>query len=163
MLVTLVERFWSKVDTSGDGCWLWRGAVDRHGYGQFTVRRGDVQRAHRVAWKLAYGHSRLPEGKQVAHRCDVPGCVRPSHLFLASNAENLADMSAKGRSTRGERSPSAKLTESDVREIHRLFLTGECRVQRELGRRFGVSGRAVGLILAGKNWSHVHPSTRGER
>jgi hypothetical protein len=90
-------RFNSKV-TTGDGCWLWNGARDGKGYGRLIIK--DVNaRATRVAWELAYGE--IPSGLYVCHRCDTPSCVRPDHLFLATNDENMADMVAKGRARNG--------------------------------------------------------------
>jgi hypothetical protein len=73
---------------------VWIGAVGRHGYGVFAPRHATV-RAHRYAWELTNGP--IPTGLVVAHRCDNTRCVRPDHLFLATQAENLADMRAKGR------------------------------------------------------------------
>lgn len=96
--VPLERRFWSKVDKSaGDsGCWLWMAARNARGYG--CVGR-DVGRgywlAHRVSWELANGP--IPDGLFVLHRCDVPSCVNPHHLFVGTNADNMRDMALKGR------------------------------------------------------------------
>lgn len=84
-------RFWSQVEIS-DACWLWHGAND----GRYGVVRwnGRLTKAHRVAWEI--DHREAPQA-QVLHRCDTPLCVRPSHLFEGTQADNLADMKAKGR------------------------------------------------------------------
>ncbi len=57
--------------------------------------------AHRYAWVLANGE--IPAGLFVCHKCDVPACCRPSHMFLGTNEENLADMTAKGRRSIGRK------------------------------------------------------------
>lgn len=88
-----MDRFWSKVDKSGD-CWEWTACRTRAGYGQFKSD-GRLHRAHRLAWALTNGP--IPEGKHVLHRCDNPGCVNPDHLFLGSHQDNMDDMSNKGR------------------------------------------------------------------
>ncbi|WP_223643966.1 HNH endonuclease [Corallococcus sp. EGB] len=92
----IAERFWEKV-RKGEGCWEWTLAHLR-GYGVFTAN-GKHLRAHRVAWELTNGP--IPEGVLVCHHCDNPGCVRPDHLFLGSNADNNADRDSKGRQARG--------------------------------------------------------------
>jgi hypothetical protein len=91
---TLEEaRFWARVDKSGE-CWLWTGPRDKDGYGKANVRRRAL-RAHRVSWTMANGA--IPEGLIVCHRCDTPACVRPDHLWLGTQLDNVRDMTAKGR------------------------------------------------------------------
>lgn len=102
----LDTRFESKVDRSNaDGCWIWTGAPDKDGYGFLMVRPGDgkvsVVKAHRMAYEREYGP--IPSGLCVLHRCDNPACVRPSHLFLGTQLDNLADMRAKGRAVEQKR------------------------------------------------------------
>jgi hypothetical protein len=91
------ERFWARVDKS-DGCWLWTGSQFRlrGGYGSFYDDNGQLRRAHRVAMELELGR-RLDPSECVCHTCDIPACVRPAHLFLGDQAENLRDMRSKGR------------------------------------------------------------------
>lgn len=90
-----MDKFWSKVLKS-DGCWLWTGAEGGgvYRYGAFCVD-GKMVGAHRVSYRLVYGE--IPKGLEICHRCDVPKCVRPDHLFAASHLENMRDSQAKGR------------------------------------------------------------------
>lgn len=89
---TPADRFWQKVRKS-DGCWEWTARVSPEGYGEFWDDRN--VRAHRFSWSLVNGP--IPDGLMVCHRCDNPRCVRPDHLFLGTNRENIRDMMAKGR------------------------------------------------------------------
>lgn len=99
-----LARFWNKV-RRGPGCWLWRGAIGTSGYGQIAID-GRARTASRVAWEITKGE--IPAGLHVLHTCDRRACVRPDHLWLGSNAENVADKVAKGRAARvmGDRNGS---------------------------------------------------------
>ena len=54
---------------------------------------------HRVAYEIYKGS--IPEGKNVCHSCDNPSCCNPKHLFIATQKENLLDMTIKGRRSNG--------------------------------------------------------------
>lgn len=161
--VSLEDRFWSKVDRQPFGCWEWTGAKAPHGYGALTVRR-KVVRAHRVSWEMCNGP--IGSNLNVLHRCDNPPCVRPSHLFLGTQLDNALDMMAKNRwfkppfpsddskrlsrenIPRGEKSPSAKLTDFQANEILRRIALGERQVA--LAAEYGVSQPLISAIKIGR-------------
>ena len=152
-----MKRFWDKVDkTPGQGpegtCWKWTGFINR--YGRFGFR-GTVWLAHRVAWILAK-KGEIPPGLCICHSCDNPWCVNPAHLFLGSHADNMADMSRKGRQSRrdGEENHGAKLTEVKVREIRARDARGGVS-QRQLAKEYGVHQTLISLIINRKSWEHV--------
>lgn len=164
---SVLARFWSKVDKSGD-CWVWTAArmPSPMEYGVFGIRAGMVKRAHRFSWELSNGD--IPVDLCVLHRCDNPPCVNPDHLFLGTRVENIADMVAKGRNAkgdkhrsrkyperllRGEDSPSARLSEMDVKSIRARVAAGES--QYSVAAAFGIKQPYVSLVVNRKRWKHV--------
>lgn len=80
-------NFWKRVDKDGpNGCWIWQGACDQHGYGSMTI---DYKRhkAHRLAFELL--KEPLIVGMVLDHLCRNPACVNPDHLEQVSQKENV--------------------------------------------------------------------------
>jgi DNA invertase Pin-like site-specific DNA recombinase len=94
----------------------------------------------------------VPPGMHVCHRCDTPACVRPDHLFLGTQQDNIRDAAQKGRMHTGEQSPNAKLTAGQVREI-RSSASGT--TYRALAKTFGVHPNTISLIVRRKQWKHL--------
>lgn len=150
----LIERFWSKVSKS-DGCWLWTGSHTKAGYGNIGGERNSTNRyAHRVSWEIHFGP--IPDGMEVCHSCDNPPCCNPSHLFLGSHADNMADRDAKGRDNhaRGAAAGRAKLTEDQVVEMRRLYATGRYS-QSALGRMYDIDISSARKTIIRQYWKHV--------
>lgn len=143
------KRFWDKVDTAGS-CWEWAGCIDKDGYGKFSVGYKSIV-AHRFAYSLVSGL--IPEGMCVCHHCDNPGCVKPSHLFLGTDADNHKDSVAKGRRARGETCGKSKLCENDVHEIRRLRSLG--LKPSLLGKMWRVTLQNVIFIVNRETWKHI--------
>lgn len=81
------EKIWARVDKSGpEGCWIWTGALDKHGYGEFSENRRR-RRAHRVVYELVRGE--IPPGLVMDHLCRVKSCVNPEHLDPVTHTENV--------------------------------------------------------------------------
>lgn len=75
-------------------CIEWDGSRNERGYGRVHVN-GHLAYAHRAEWEKHHGP--IPDGMKVCHHCDNPPCYRIDHLFLGTQADNMADMHAKGR------------------------------------------------------------------
>lgn len=94
MKPSLEERFYNRIKVTDSGCHEFIGFKNRHGYGQIGVG-SKLKLTHRLAWELAFGL--IPDGLWVLHKCDNPPCCNVDHLWLGTQAENVADMIAKGR------------------------------------------------------------------
>lgn len=84
-----LDLFWAKVDTSGEGCWIWTAYTDPFGYGKFHARIGGKSTqwlAHRFSFELANGP--IPEGLVVDHVCHNKSCVNPAHLRAVTQKQN---------------------------------------------------------------------------
>ena len=142
-------EFWSRVDVSGS-CWEWQWGKTTAGYGVFRTNNKLVL-AHRFAWSLVNGP--IPGGLFVCHHCDNPSCVRPSHLFVGTQKDNMRDCVSKGRQARGERTPLAKLRAADVLSIRDAYEKGES--QQALAQTYNMGRASISLIVRGKLWAHV--------
>jgi len=84
------QRLWSQVKKYPNKCWEWQGACNKKlGYGILVITDMGEQYAHRVSWKIANGE--IPDGMHVLHKCDNKRCVKPSHLYLGTQADNVRD------------------------------------------------------------------------
>lgn len=137
------QRFWSRVNKT-DTCWLWTAGKTK-GYGTISVN-GSPRYAHQLSWLWANGQETLPHGEGVLHKCDVPACVNPAHLFTGTQAVNNWDKIIKGRNNPGR---TQKVTPEAVEEIRQLYATGDYR-QKDLALQFGVTRRQIGNITYGR-------------
>jgi len=132
-------------------CWEWRGDRDRRGYGRVSVQGRKMRFAHRIAFREYVSD---PAGLLVCHRCDNPPCVRPDHLFLGSQLDNMGDAAAKGRSARGESQGGHILTEDEVRSIRARYAPHKVTA-RMLAADYGVSPGTIRAVVSGRSWRHL--------
>lgn len=113
-------------------------------------RRGGIF-VHRLVALAFVGPAPSPR-HEVAHWDGDPSNNRPENLRWATRAENARDTIRHGRSTRGSKSGTAKITEGEVVSIRKQYATGMVS-QSELSRRYGLSQPHVCSILNRKSWS----------
>lgn len=143
-------HFWLDTSIIND-CWVWTCYRDKKGYGLLTWN-GRTRRAHHIAWILAYGS--VPVGLQVLHKCDNPSCVKPSHLWLGTNADNVRDKMAKNRGCKGEHHGAARLTESDIEQIKTLYNV-HMYLQKDIAAAYKIDRSHVSRIVNNKKWSYL--------
>ena len=120
-------------------CWIWQGATTTYGYITWLSKQ---YAAHRLMWMLHH-HQYIPEGMVVCHSCDQGLCIRPSHLFLGTQQDNITDKMLKGR----WRGAPEKLKPMEVSLIKYFLNRGwTCA---ELARRYGVTKQAIHQIKTG--------------
>lgn len=142
---TREERFWEKVEKT-ESCWLWKGNSNKFGYGVFWI--GKPIFSHRYSWIVA-NVQEIPQNMFVLHRCDIPACVNPKHLFLGTKNDNMQDMIRKGR----QKHPSMKgkwikLDPKNYNLIKDLYK--DKMTLHKLGKQFGVSHGKIWQIVNDK-------------
>lgn len=155
--VTLRRRIEEKtMPVPWSGCLLWLGAACSKGYGKIGIRDdAGIPRtvpAHRMVYALEYGP--IPEGMVVMHKCDVPSCIAIEHLMLGTQAENLADMWAKGRAKPGLIPSDARSNSKLTWEAVRLIRASQ-ESAKSLARKLGVSDILVGRVRNGFGWKEI--------
>lgn len=138
--------FWSKATHPDEGCWEWQAEKTSNGYGAYrkSGQGRKIYLAHRYAYELAYGA--FDKKLFVCHKCDNPQCIRPDHLFLGTNEDNMKDAVRKQRQKR-------TLSNEKVREIVKLKEQGENGAKIAL--KYDVAPTTIYSIFAGETWSHV--------
>lgn len=129
-------------------CWEWAGTVMKNGYG-YCHADNKLYRAHRVAYEVFVGP--IPDGLVVRHRCNNRRCVRPEHLLVGTQQENLDDMKQAKRSAAGSRNARAILTDAQVIEIRRAYAE-DGATYKQLAARFGRHWRTISLIIRRISW-----------
>lgn len=126
-------RYLEKVDRLGqDECWPWVGAIAR-GRGRISWN-GKSAIATRVGWEIEFGFP--PGDLHVCHHCDHGWCHNPSHWFLGTHQDNMADLKEKNL-PRGR--PVATTPEIDA-QIEAALETKESHLS--IARRLGI-GRDI--------------------
>lgn len=154
------ELFWRFVrKAADDDCWRWQLTLGEKGYGHATID-GWRTTAHRLAYALEHGV--FDPSLKIMHSCDNRACCNPRHLSPGTQAENMADMRAKGRAgdcrVIGEHHGMCKLSDADVSALKARRADG--LTHEKLAAEFGIGPTQVGRILKGESRAAPTPARK---
>lgn len=158
MRQSLADRFWAKVKKGlPEDCWEWQAGTNNKGYGWMYTKHGSKP-SHRVSALLHDLIESIHSTLHVLHICDNPKCCNPKHLFTGTNADNVADRTAKGRTKTppqyGDLNSMSKLTIEQVRQIRGLYFASRFS-QSQLAKKYGVRQSHVSRLVNGVRWGEV--------
>lgn len=140
MAIQTVESLMAKAVQAANGCLEIGSLIPTAPY--LSVRHdGKQYSAHRLMWILLHGD---PGDLIVCHKCDNPRCIRPDHLFLGTQSDNMLDAHDKGR----KRGFVHFINDETVLQIIRCRIAGDSLF--ELASRFGVTPSYVNRLAKGE-------------
>ena len=153
------DTFWKNV-VKTPTCWNYTKRISNTGYGTITeIGPHSIRKTfltHRASWFFHFGP--IPDGMFVCHHCDNRTCIRPDHLFLGTDADNMDDMALKGRracgdkvANFGEKNPSSQITSLIASQIRHEYGQGNCS-QQKLADKYGINQRSISNIILKKTW-----------
>ncbi len=127
-----------------------KGGIDKDGYRRLVLCTKDKRIYRRVATLVCEAfHGNRPDNKEVRHLDGSRSNNSADNLTWSTHQENITDKIKHGTTLRGERSPRAKLTVNDVREIR-----ASSETISKLSKRFKVSTYAVWCVRSRKTWKY---------
>ena len=141
------ERFWSKVDKTPSGCWIWQGTTN----GGAMRYNGIAYTAPRLSWIIHHG-GEVPT-EMVLHRCRNKKCVNPDHLFLGTVSDSIHNNKERGLNAKGEKIHKTVLNKEVVHKIKAALRRGE-KIS-DVASRMDLTYSIVYAIHTRRTWKHV--------
>lgn len=111
-----------------------------------------ISYSHRYSWERVHGT--IPPGMYVCHKCDIPLCCNPDHLFIGTPAENNADTIKKGRHRNQFQKIRDVITEQEAEDIVSEYYTSGVSY-RKLAAKYGVAASSIRGIIDGRIYGHL--------
>lgn len=147
-----IKKFFLLIEIQKNGCWFWKGCKTPEEYGYFyslsprTKKR--IKLAHRFSFELFNGE--IKDGYFVCHKCDIPSCVNPDHLFQGSQKDNMKDKVSKGRQVMGEKMHNCKLNWDLVHLFRKEYSQGiSCT---NLSKKYGFHESTIADVVKNRSW-----------
>ena len=149
-----LKSFLTRVRKTKD-CWEWIGSKRPLGYGVIHTG-GKFISAHRLSWKLYFGE--IPKGMYICHHCDNRACIRPDHLFLGTQKDNVYDAIKKHRMNpvgkKGHKSWNRNFTPEEAKKIREEYKTSGLGYKK-LGKKYGVANTVIRNVIKELNWFNL--------
>lgn len=142
-----------KIKINKNNCWIWQGWFTNNGYGQLSIKKKRY-RPHRIAAYLWLNFD-INSNLLICHKCDVPSCVNPKHLFIGNGSDNALDSVRKGRwvNNKGSRHGNSLLNENDILFIDTLLQAKW--THPTIAYVMGVKYGTIRSIAERRTWKHV--------
>jgi len=129
---------------------------DKSGYLTVLLSKDGETKRHfvHVLVMQAYGPSKPGSMYEVAHLDGDNQNNYYRNLQWKTKRQNVDDRRRHGTENIGEQNPRARLSDSDIRRIRRLYEAGS-RTQQALADEYGVSRAQISNIINRKRWGHL--------
>lgn len=134
---------------------------NKNGYMSVSLSANGKHKTHRVHRLVMLSFVGVPPNeKNINHKDGNKANNCLSNLEYVTRSENqihaytILGVKAKGPKIYGEKNHASVLTRNQVVEIHRMSKSGKSH--RSIARYFDITHQAVGYILRGRNWPHIH-------
>lgn len=156
-----VWRVWVRIKRTGKrriSCTTWKKMkAELKDNGRLRVRlvqNGKEYRVHVHQLVLENFIGPCPEGMECCHNDDNPLNNKLDNLRWGTRQSNMVDKRINDKIARGENQGLSKITEEQVREIRRMYGSGNYSKYR-LGKLFNIDRRNITFIVDRKTWKHV--------
>jgi len=135
--------------------YILKGGLHKEGYRTVQLSIESRKKQHLVHRLVANAFLDCPpQATEVVHKNNNRADNRVENLEWYSRNNMLNVISGRRPRRCGKLQPSSKLTQQDVREIRRLWPTGNY-TQRQLAKRFGIHAPTINKIIHRIYWKHV--------
>ena len=152
----IIKRFFSKIiyPNNIDDCWIWNACKDKNEYGIFRFNNKNI-RSHRFIYECYNGP--ILDGMLVCHKCDIPSCCNPNHLWIGTPQQNNLDKMIKNRhsSKYGSECNLSILSEIDIIDIIERINNNELLSIQQICYEYNISTGAIYDIFKRKSWKHI--------
>lgn len=83
--ISIKDQLLKHIEIDKDGCWIWKGAKDKRGYG-IVIINYKQRSAHRVSYEVFKGIIK----NEIDHLCRKHSCINPDCLEDVTHQENMS-------------------------------------------------------------------------